>query len=246
MKKPILADHKQKGKKLITPLNSIANFEHLSFFDEVVPEIFWVDLLIKKFQLKHTVEIMDKLASATKAIYPNDFFCPGLLSHYNKLTDNHKNMITNNPNLILLRRELSDALVGLNDYFPNCPINFLLSPDTYNKNAFVSNLKSSIRSLVNSHTRESVLVLTTILSVSPIHVATQLRDTLGDIDFNDILSYPATNASQRVASFVRASVNPMIMMTTPIDIRNKWQNSFWQACQQIEPLQLKTLKDCEL
>ena len=55
MKKPILADHKQKGKKLITPLNSIANFEHLSFFDEVVPEIFWVDLLIKKIQLKHTV-----------------------------------------------------------------------------------------------------------------------------------------------------------------------------------------------
>ena len=246
MKKPILADHKQKGKKLITPLNSIANFEHLSFFDEVVPEIFWVDLLIKKIQLKHTVEIMDKLASAIKAINPDDFFCPGLLSHYQKLTSNQKNQIINNPSLIHFRCKLSDALAGFNDYFPNCPINFLLTSDTYDKYAFVSNLKSSIRSLVNSHTRESVLVLTTILSVSSIHVASQLRATLGAIDFNDILSYPATDASQRAASFVRASVNPMIMMTTPIDIRKKWQNSFWQACQQIEPLQLKTLKDCEL
>lgn len=245
MKKPILADHTQKGKKLITPLNSIADFEHLSFFDDVVPEIFWVELIIKKFQLKHTVEIMDKLASITKTICPNDFFCPGLLSHYQKLTDNHKNQILNNPNLNPIRSELSNALVGFNDYFPNCPINFLLSSGTYDKNAFVSNLKASLLSLVNSHKKESVLVLTTILSVSSIHVASQLRDTFGDIDFNDILSYPETDASQRVASFVRASVNPMIMMTTPNDMRKKWQNIFWQACQQIEPLQLKTLKDCE-
>lgn len=246
MKKPILSDHKQKGKKLITPLNSIADFELLSFFDEVVPEIFWIDLLIKKFQLKHTVEIMDALASVMKTVYLNDFFCPGLLSHYQKLTDDQKEQLTNNPNLVTLRRELSDALVGFNDYFPNCPINFLLNSCPYDKDAFISNLKSSIGSLVNSHTKESVLILTTILSVSSIHVNSELKDTLGDIDFNYILFYPATDASQRVASFARTSVNPMIAMTTPIDIRKKWQTDFWQACLQIEPLELTTLQDNEL
>ena len=55
MKKQLLDDHTRVKKKFIAPMNTIPHQKGLYYFEEIVPEILWIALIIHHLGISEAV-----------------------------------------------------------------------------------------------------------------------------------------------------------------------------------------------
>jgi hypothetical protein len=245
MREKILSDHIKVKKKLRPTLNHHFNFKETSHDKEVIPEIFWIDLFYEKYGLKETVDLITDL---TKLIEQhkinNSFFNCCLISNYEKLDDFDKSTILKFVKETYLYDKINSALDGMNYYFPNSPISFLLRNRKTNRVRFLKNLKKSILNLYNRTSINSTYALANAVYSQGIAGHLFFNSEIEKFDMNELLNYPNTDESKRVAALIRASIKPIIRVSIESD-NPKWHKSFWQTCFELEPCKIKNLRDIE-
>ena len=122
----ILSDHARHGKVFTPPMLSLGEFKDISWFEEVVPELLWIALLVRDHSLHESAKLSLNLAKASAATIPTKpkpFFA--LASAYAVLTPEQ----TNGVNEVLgdSRGIIAHSLGPLLRLYPLCPLRFLVS-----------------------------------------------------------------------------------------------------------------------
>lgn len=226
MEKKILSDHKKNKKKFITPINQLLNLNETNHSKDTIPEIIWLDLLYCHYGLRETVEIITKLTTEIDRLNLNlELFNCCIISCYERLDQNQKILIQNNQEIKKVTDKISIALKGIKQYFPNCPINFLLqNPDDKDVN-FLNKFKKSISNLIDRRSVNSTYAMTTVLHSQNCSGRMFFSSKFEKFDINEVLNYPNTEESVRVAAIVRTTIKPVIIQFLNIK-ESQWNKNF--------------------
>jgi hypothetical protein len=245
MRKRILSDHQKIKKKLITPINQCLNIDETNHANDIVPEIIWLDILYCHYGLRETVEIITELTYQIEKLNVDfGLFNCCVLSCYDKLDDNQKSVIKNDKTIQTIFTKINNALAGFKNYFSDSPIDFLLTVNDSNNILFIEKLKNSITNLFDRRSINSTYALATVFHSQNCAGHLFLSSKIEKFDMNEILKYPDTDESRRVAAFLRAFSKPFILQMQA-EINSSWKNRFWNICYQIEPCYLEDLTDLE-
>jgi len=245
MEKKILSDHKKIKKKLVTPINQMLNLNETNHSKDIVPEIIWIDMLYCRFGLRETVDIITKLTHEIEKLNLDlGLFNCCVLSCYERLNDYQKESIVSNNEIEKIANKISIALIGFKHYFPDFPINFLLKDSNKKDENFLTKFKKSINNLIDRRSVNSTYALATVLHSQNCAGHLFFSSKFEKFEINEILNYPDTEESKRVAAIVRSSIKPIIIQF--LNVKNSlWNKNFWNICYQIEPCNLKNLTDFE-
>lgn len=241
MKNSILDDHIRVKKKFIAPMNTIPQ-NGLYYFDEIVPEILWIAIIIHHLGISEAVRVLKDFAGICNDIVGNTIlFNAAHISEYYKLDDSQKELIVASSTQVGIIKPIVSSLASTLLKFEDCPLIFL-SKNNIKGELNVSLLKSLLRSLHNSSTTNSVITLATSLYIH----ANSGRVCMPNYgwNFDDVLDYPATDQSLYAASHIRSTHNAIFALNRG-EYSFKWQKTFWETCLLIEPFKIMSLESKE-
>ena len=240
MKKQLLDDHTRVKKKFIAPMNTIPHQKGLYYFEEIVPEILWIALIIHHLGISEAVRVLVSFSEICKDVIGDSIkFNPAHMSEYHKLNEIHKKQIVAQCHRVNIIKPIVSSLDNTLLQFDDCPIRFI-SNNNLKGGLNIILLKNVLRLLQNSGTTSSVITLATALYICATVGSVAVLDR--DLKFEDVLDYPATDKSLLAASCIRSTHNALFAINRG-DFTQQWQRSFWQACLLIEPFTITNLED---
>lgn len=239
----ILSDHFRKKKVLVSPLNHYLNMQETNYGREIIPEIIWFDFLLEAYELRQTVEIVEALTDGLESVkVKNQPSNCCVMSCYARLSDDDKKQFLKHHSVRKVIKDVKEALTGFKRYYPEAPINFLLTNTPISKTTYVNNLKQALIRILDPHSIRATHALTCMFYAQAYAGHLVISDQMDRFDLNDIVKYPDTEESERVAAFVRTSAKTFITMFNQ-DAPPQWSQYFWERCYELEPCKIKHLAD---
>ncbi|PKP06789.1 MAG: hypothetical protein CVU10_04310 [Bacteroidetes bacterium HGW-Bacteroidetes-5] len=244
-KKKILSDHKQVGKKLLPPfLNSFPRQLYDSpYLCKVLPEIIWQGFLNDKYGIKNSVDItlylLHAIHEATK-LEKGKLFC--FISNYEILDEKHIDKIRSRLFFNNNYKKFLEAIQPFISVFPECPLRKIF----YNKIPEYSKkdlqyVKNITKKLLNNDSKETTLILAnTFYFANQMGVLHLTKDSCL-LNMDEVINYPDTGESKKIASFLRASINPFVGNDIYIYQNSMWSKYFWNRAYQLEPFNVDNL-----
>ena len=238
-RKKILSDHTQKGKVFQPPLLTIGTFVETAWLDYAVPEFIWIMLLVKEYGVDYGSRIaIDFAMTADKYIIKNVESGPAspmIISFYNLLSENDKTELFGKLRGKGLTIFLQKAFKSLLLLYPKCPLGFLKGDlEDEDIDAYIPYFKQSISDLLDKTEYKPTIVMANVinfmLTMNRFFVA-ESNDLPG---LNEVLDYPNTDSSKRIAAFLRSSIS-MCFAIGSYDRENNWAKYFWNRSIEIEP-----------
>lgn len=230
----VLKDHIKKKRRLIPPMRAAMgdNYSPFSWSIQIVPELFWITLLINELGPKRGVEVVRQLGNAAAKVCkkaPKPHFAS--LSSFSELSEDEQSELLG----VIDKGALSDLRAVLGDLsaiWPESPLSFagLQSDDSSQK--VMDRLSATLEEMYDRHSRAATLAISTAVYLGfdqdKIRVAKKVFDDNATA-FIDIEDYPSTEASKKAGSFFRAMA-PMLLLAKE-DGTNlpDWVDVFWSG-----------------
>lgn len=242
-KNKILSDHKMVGKKLIPPFLHSFNFSELPYVHNILPEIIWQGFLLNKFGIKHSVELTLFLQNTIQDFAKTEkgkLFC--FISNFETLSDSQVENIISGLSTIGYYKKIIEALTPFLNVFPECPLNkiFKINSTKFSKEE-LDYVKTITNQLINKKSKETTLILAnTVYCANQIGVLHVTKDSCF-LHMDEIINYPNTEESKKIASFLRASINPFVGNGTFVFQNSHWLKYFWNRAYKLEPFNIDNL-----
>ncbi|WP_462376449.1 hypothetical protein [Rikenella microfusus] len=242
----ILSDHIKKNKVLIPPMNYLLNTQDANYGRGVIPEIIWIDFILEAYGFRQTVNIIEAFTAGLKSVtaVEQPLNCC-IISCYEKLSDDDKMRFLQHPRVKDVLEDVRNILGGFKQYFPDIPINFILTNQNAPKDLFVNDLKQALTRVFNPKSTRTIHALACIFYAQSYAGHLVISDEIDRFDLNEITKYPDTEESKRVAAIVSTSAKTFI---TIINMGNSaiWPNYFWDKCYELEPCKINHLTNSTL
>tara|TARA_R110001606_G_scaffold62165_1_gene144904 strand:- start:1463 stop:2197 length:735 start_codon:yes stop_codon:yes gene_type:complete len=241
--KKVLEDHKLVKKKLQPPIfNSFkgwkSEFIEISYINKIVPEIVWIAYLNNFIRVPKTVELISYLIeniNNTKSAseYSQNLF----ISNYEKI--NIKEIKTLEGEKFKYLKEQIRSFINIH---PECPINkiFNIKPEKPNASE-ITEYKKILNLLLDKTSILSVHTLSNIVY----HLIDNKNLSVGQdsifVELNKIKDYPKTMFSKKLASSIRASLNPIMCNDNFVLQESQWQKNFWNNTYKLEPYKIENI-----
>jgi len=225
-------DHEQNGKILKPPINYIfqkngwkVEYRWLSHELYVVPEIIWLDLLASELGENDSSNIFTEISNiANKHVYPF-----GLLnSCFINLNEVAIKEIREKLTLMGYLSELELILSDFLNLYPNNPLNKVLNSNKLYAIGNINKVKNSLLALNDRISYRNTMALANVIYPAAISGIIRGMTTLANP--SELLNYPNTEVSQKMASSVRAS-SKIIYNLLIKDHPSKWNKDFWHTNQ---------------
>lgn len=235
-KSGILGDHKRVKRKLIPPLLAVFGdaYSPYSWANEIVPEIFWISLLLKKFGVKKGTEIALRFIELTREISIENNHLPFIfISNYMAISSKDRENIASKINDTLLEN-LSYGLEKLNEICEDHALKFILSNCQPAASSHINDAKLILAELYD---RYSSLSTFSMASVQYIGMRIGKVRHTNDLfkkrmqDFKEIEHYPNTEESKMAGASFRASI-PMFLLANDNTVKSfhaEWLEYFWES-----------------
>lgn len=241
----ILTDHIRKKKVLVPPMNHHFNMQDANYGKEVIPEIIWLDFILEAYGLRHTVEIVEALTDGLESVKIKDIPSNScVMSCYGRLSSDDQKKFLNHPSVKRVINEVRVALIGFKKYYPETPINFILTNTHISKAIFINNLKQALFRIFDKYSIRTTQALTCLFYAQAYSGHLIISDETERFDLNDIVKYPDTEESKHIATFVRTSAKTFIAMLN-IDTQSQWSQYFWSRSYELEPCKIHHLTDIQ-
>jgi len=241
----ILTDHVRKKKVLVPPLNHDFNIQDANYGKEVIPEIIWMDFILEAYGLRQTVEIVEALTDGLESVKIKD--SPSnccVISCYGRLNAYDQKKFLTHPSVKRVIKDVRTALVGFKKYYPEAPINFLLTNTPISQAIFVNNLKQALSRIYDKYSIRTTHALANLFYAQAYSGHLIISDETERFDLNDIVKYPDTEESKHLAAFVGTSAKTFIAMLH-MDTRSNWPQYFWNRSYELEPCKIFHLTDIQ-
>jgi len=236
----ILDDHIKRKKRMVTPFNNLGNIEESDWIGNTMPNLIWISLLNKKLGIKAGAEVV---AHSLKCITDNQ---PESLPNDLHLINSHYEFTCSNDTISLLKQKrLYEPLRStLNDFlflYPECPIKTSLSLSSSqaicNQDS-LAELKSLLFNLYDKTSEESTFTLATAVYAMFVCDKLTVTSNVSLARFPEIVDYPRTEISRKIASSLRCVINVPAAETNSGINPKKWSTYFWNCSYQKEPIRL--------
>jgi hypothetical protein len=242
MKKPVLEDHKRKGKVFEPPLLSIGTFIETAWVDYSIPEFVWILLLTEKYGIDGGGKLFLGFSGITDPYLMgkirNNGLAASMISSYSVLTNEDKKEILNKMKTNLIFSKFQNVFEGFINIYPECPLSFLIdkneSKDKIHTKKYIQLYKDILERFYNKTGYEASITLANVvnflLSVDRLFITENSKIP----ELKEILDYPNTEESKHLASFLRAASGTFFNVES-YDRSNYWVKYFWNQSIKLEP-----------
>lgn len=230
----VLEDHIKRKRRLIPPVRAAMgdNFSPFSWSLQIVPELFWITLLINELGPVRGVEVARQLGKAAAQVSkkdPKPLFAT--VTSFSELSEvEHQELLDVIDEAILA--DFRAVLGRLSVIWPDSPLSFAELQSEDDLQAVTDHLGPTLAEMYNRHSRAATLAISTAVYLAfdqdKIRVAKEVFDKNATV-FSDIEDYPATEASKKAGSFFRAMA-PMLLLAKEEDADiPDWVDAFWNG-----------------
>lgn len=234
----VLEDHIRKKRRLIPPIRAAMgdSYSPFSWSLQIVPELFWITLLINELGPVRGVEVARQWGNAAAEVSiknPKPLFAS--MTSFSELSKDEQRKLLG----VVDKDALSDlrAVLGcLSVIWPENPLSFIEFQSNEELQAVIARLSPTLEEMYNRHSRAATLAISTAVYLgfdqNKIRVDKKVFDK-NPTAFTDIEDYPATEASKEAGSFFRAMA-PMLLLgkEDEADLPN-WADAFWSGLSSI-------------
>jgi len=230
----VLEDHIRKKRRLIPPVLAAMgdNYSPYSWSLQIVPELFWMTLLVNDLGPVRGVEVARQLGNAAALVSkkdPKPLFAT--VTSFSELSEEEQQELL----AVINEEALTDfrtVLGRLSIIWPENPFSFTGFESDDDLQVVLDYLSPTLEEMYNRHSRAATLAISTAVYLGfdqdKIKVAKEIFDNKATV-FTDIEVYPETEASRKAGSFFRAMA-PMLLLTKKeaADIPD-WVDTFWNG-----------------
>ena len=225
----VLQGHRREGKRFIPPFLQYINMQEVGWRSDLIPELIWIALLIDHFGMHRGVELCASLAKSAAQCTGKPTGAHAFISEYSALMDQERDCIRDR---LSTSDELAAIVTGLSALlvnYPQSPLMFLGQPDD---DSGLEKLKLLITALMDRRDKTATFVQSTAVYIYFVNNKLKVPPDSALANFTAIEMYPDTDESQKIASFVRATMNGMVpTLDLPVD----WRNYFRDRGRSLEP-----------
>ena len=208
------------------------NYSPFSWSLQIVPELFWMTLLINELGPERGVEVARQFGNAAAQVSkkdPKPLFAT--VTSYSELSEDEQRELLG----VIDEEALSDfrAVLGrLSVVWPETPFSFteLQSDDV--PQAVIDHLTPTLEEMYNRHSRAATLAISTAVYLgfdqNKIRIAEEVFNRNATA-FTDIEDYPETEASKKAGSFFRAMAPMLLLAKEEAADLPDWVDSFWNS-----------------
>lgn len=232
----VLKDHVRRRRRLVPPLLATMgqNYSPYSWATQLVPEFFWLAMLIHQFGMQDGVEaaqVLGKVASETSTKNPKPLFAK--LSSFSELRPEEQEEVKQRlPPQVLSK--IRTGLAPVSAIWPDFPLAFLDIQSAKASSAALDEISGILEALYDRRGREATLAVTTAaylgLNQGRIILTAEMANKAEDA-LRDIEKYPSTDESRAAGAFFRAMA-PMFLLGDDGESDQKlsaWAASFWDS-----------------
>lgn len=243
MKSKLLADHKKTGKVFQPPLLSLGTFVETAWLDFGIPEFVWIHILCEEcgtnegsILFLEFTKITDKFLS-TKI---NNGTASALLSSYSILSEIDKIAIIKTLKKKAILPRLRYVLTPFLFLYPNCPLNFVLEQSTTDNfpKDYLTKYKEYLEKLLDKTSFESTIVMANVINFLNHLDRLKIAEGNNMPEFKEVLDYPKTENSKRIASFLRSTISMCFNKEWDYNRDNEWIKYFWNQNLRLEPFKI--------
>lgn len=226
---------KKKNKLIPEFLNFVkGNFPGINWQGQKIPEFIWIAFIIKNCGFKSAIGFLSKYVKLFNEIVSNYKLNPFLLSSIEQLKDEEIGEFQMKIQDLKIDDNILKAISLLLSYFPECPLNkIIITSGTSNLD--ILELKEIISELTNRKSKLTVFTFGSVIYISIYVGMINVPKEMSLSNFTPLNDYPTTEASQKLASSIRASINIYFNGQT-YNFSNKWIKYFWNQSYSFEPL----------
>lgn len=230
-RKQVLTDHEKRGKTLLPPLVAAMgdSFSPVSWLDDLVPELLWIQLLIDQLGLRTAVDLAGRMAEAVREQDPDAGAILVTVSDFSKLSDASWQALLSSlgDDVDGLRRSLW-PLVGM---YPDCPLGKAFddswrSANRADPDAEIPYLKRVVRDVSAKTSDESTLLIATATYLWGLSGKLHFAGEMEPWDLNELTRDLSSPESKKIAASLRASVNVLGGRLSRVD--PEWLTYFWR------------------
>jgi len=230
----VLEDHIRKKRRLIPPVRAAMgdNFSPFSWSLQIVPELFWITLLIHELGPVKGVEVARQLGNAAAQVSkkdPKPLFAT--VTSFSVLSEEEQQELLG----VIDEEVLADfrAVLGrLSVIWPESPFSFTDLQSDDELQAVIDYLSPTLEKMYNRHSREATLAISTAVYLGcgqdKVKIVKEVFDDHATA-FTDIEDYPATEASKKAGSFFRAMAPMLLLQKEETTDIADWVDSFWNG-----------------
>lgn len=230
----VLEDHIRKKRRLIPPLRAAMgdSYSPFSWSLQIVPELFWITLLINALGPVRGVEVAKQFGNAAAQVSkkdPKPLFAS--TSSFSELSKDEQREFLG----VIDEEALSDfrAILGsLSVIWPENPFSFTGLQSDDELQAVITRLTPILEEMYNRRSRAATLAISTAVYLGfdqdKIKVAKKVFDNNASA-FTDIEDYPATEASKKAGSFFRAMAPMLLLQKEEANEMPDWVDAFWSG-----------------
>ena len=243
MKSKLLADHKQTGKVFQPPLLTVGTFVETAWLDFGIPEFIWIHILCEECGTEEGsiiflefTKISDKFFSSKT----NNGTASTLISSYSILSEDEKIEIIKALKKKGLLPRLKYILTPFLFLYPNCPLNFILEQDitdSFHKE-YLLKYKEYLVKLTDKTSFESTIVMANVVNFLNHLDRFKIAEGNNLPEFKEVLVYPKTDNSKRIASFLRSTISMCFNKEWDYNRDNEWIKYFWNQSYRLEPYKI--------
>lgn len=238
----ILKDYIRAGKILYPPfLHSLGNIlQDVDRYREVMPEIIWLSILVKKTDFKTSLRILREIIPKIhKIINKNKLHDIGMICTYSKLSALEKNEtlkeLQSDTNFMLMKSIISPVV----SLYSECPLKFYYTEDELNQLSHTDDdldmLKEIILESLDKNSKTSTHAHGLYIEIQ--HLIGKINYIPGGpspVIIDHLEHYPETEISKSTAGRNRATVIMMKMEFPDAEpLPKDWVKDFWQTSRTI-------------
>lgn len=245
MAKKILEDHNRKGKIFQPPLLSTGIIAETAWIDYAMPEFVWILLLLDDYGIDEgsylSLEFSNVADSFIGAKISNNGSAAAISSSLLLLNEEEKKSFARKLKGKGILNKIKDTFQSFNQFYPESPTSFITERNNENRqlmlNDYLENYKKILSYFLDKTSFYSSIVMANIFNFLVRKERFFVVEGNELPDLNDILEYPNTEKSKRVASFLRSSIG-MCFEPNSYDRSNNWIKYFWNNSIKIEPCRI--------
>lgn len=243
-KQHVLQDHKRVGSRFIPPILARLPLAELSYVRDLLPEIVWIGLVIKRLGYREGIDLCATAAKAAKKILPDEKFMNfGLCSSWGHLSAAEREALLETLTTDQLYIPLQKSVEPLLTLYVACPMSFISLPtNPMSKERLVTILRECVDELIDKYCTPAMAAQAALLYIRGLTGGLYFLKGVETPDLDAIITRPESEIGQRSAAMVRASVLQELM---PLETErvSPWAQTFWNEALYIDSCQFKTQND---
>lgn len=245
MGKKILEDHKRKGKIFQPPLLSTGIFIETGWIDYAIPELIWILLLINDYGVDEGSSLSLEFSCIADDFIiskiENNGSAASMSSYLFLLSEKEKKSFIAQLKGRGILSKIQNSFDGFNQLYRQSPISFITKSGKrggrFFQDQYLEKYKKILATFFDKTSFNSSVVMANVFNF----LVTKNRFFVVEgnelPNLNDILNYPSTEKSKRVAAFLRSSIG-IYFEETNYNRSNIWVKYFWENSIKIEPCRI--------